>query len=266
MSKHLYYRNGVEISEAEALDHCGVLRDRITMRVPTTMRDAADARVQAYDAYDAEIQQRWRNKRDADPWSETNPRGKSSEASGQGERGTPRGQQPGDVCTVNGAEGRLRMVNGKLQCVQPRSSSNSAAKFTDGVNTLDFRKGGRPGWRIPLHVSDTAQLRVDDAHRRYQNDLINRWRCGDQERACPQCDGAGELDGDDCEVCGGRGYLPAGGYECNAEAALENTATHHESLDHRRDSLADQMRTHQSRMRKIYADADRELENAWRQK
>ena len=52
MSKHQYFRNGVEISEHEAL-HRGMLRDQVTMRVRVrdSLSDAAarDARAQAYE-------------------------------------------------------------------------------------------------------------------------------------------------------------------------------------------------------------------------
>jgi hypothetical protein len=40
MSKPKYYRDGIEIDAARALDRNGVLRDGFTMRVPLTMRDS----------------------------------------------------------------------------------------------------------------------------------------------------------------------------------------------------------------------------------
>jgi hypothetical protein len=39
MTKHKYYRDGVEIGEAEALDRRGLLRDGCSCRVSATMRD-----------------------------------------------------------------------------------------------------------------------------------------------------------------------------------------------------------------------------------
>jgi hypothetical protein len=41
MAKHSYHREGREISEHEALDHNGMLRDGVAVRVRMTMRDAA---------------------------------------------------------------------------------------------------------------------------------------------------------------------------------------------------------------------------------
>jgi hypothetical protein len=116
--------------------------------------------------YDQEIQQAWRN---------TDPRGRSYESTGQGEHG-PRGQSDGDVCTINGVEGRLRTANGRLQCVPLRSSSDSRAQFTDGSD--DPTQANRPGWR--LRVGDTRQA-VRDALRDYENDLVNRWRGPDAD-------------------------------------------------------------------------------------
>jgi hypothetical protein len=41
--QHLYYRNGVRISAAEALDHKGLLREGCTLRVPAMFRDSAQS-------------------------------------------------------------------------------------------------------------------------------------------------------------------------------------------------------------------------------
>jgi hypothetical protein len=188
MARHLYYRGDREISEHEALDRNGMLKDGVSLRVRTQMRDAAtDARARAYELYDQEIEQRYKHGtvRDVDPtWSAANPKGRSFESTGFGERGTPRGQAEGDSCTINGAEGRLRLVGGQLQCVPLRSSSDSAAKFTDG--TPDGG-GNRPGWRI--RIGDNRQA-VRDALRDYENDLVNRWR--GPNAPCPSCQGTGE--------------------------------------------------------------------------
>jgi hypothetical protein len=48
MTKHQYYRDGVEITASEALDHRGLIRDGVTARVRVTMRDG-DSRVQFTD-------------------------------------------------------------------------------------------------------------------------------------------------------------------------------------------------------------------------
>jgi hypothetical protein len=106
----------------ELIDGKRVLKDRARLRVPMTARDrrgvnpylsdvqravatdaaTRDARARAYELYDQEVGQAWRNG-DADPWSETNP------PTGFGSHG-PRGAVEGDACTINGAKGRLKLV------------------------------------------------------------------------------------------------------------------------------------------------------------
>jgi hypothetical protein len=191
MTAKYFDRNGDEIDERHAVDRSGALRDGVVLHVPLQMRDglspvqlsvrdaaARDARAQAYATYDQEIQQAYKHGSMRDtptPWAETDPRGRSTEATGFGSNG-PRGQSEGDVCTINGVEGRLRTVNGRLRCVPLRSSSDSRAQFTDGSD--DPTQANRPGWR--LRVGDTRQA-VRDALRDYENDLVNRWRGPDAD-------------------------------------------------------------------------------------
>ena len=80
-------------------------RARLKDRQPGfTTRDAVvrDALNDCYDAYDQGISEAWR----APP-------------TGVGSHG-PRGQQEGDFCTIDGAAGRLRSINGTLECVPDR--------------------------------------------------------------------------------------------------------------------------------------------------
>ena len=188
MTKAKYFnRDGEEINERDAVDRYGALKDGIVLHVPLQMRDglssmqlavrdataARDARAQAYAAYDADVQEAWRN---------TDPR-RSFESTGFGESGQ-RGAVEGDSCTLDGVEGRLRIVGGRLHCVPLRSSSDSRPRFTDG--TPDGG-GKRPGWRI--RIGDNRQA-VRDALRDYENDLVNRWR--GPNAPCPSCQGTGE--------------------------------------------------------------------------
>jgi hypothetical protein len=57
-----------------------------------------------------------------------------------------RGDQPGDVCTIDGWPGHLRKVNGKLVCVADDKTSQDARSIRDA------------------------------AHQAYENDLVNAWR------------------------------------------------------------------------------------------
>jgi hypothetical protein len=94
-----------------------------------------------------------------------------------------RGSQVGDVCTINGAPGRLRSVNGELQCVPDRADAR----------TVDGR------------------------------------------RECPDCQGSGELDGEDCPRCDGTGELDDDDSdEDNARAASDGMTL--DALQYRRDA------------------------------
>lgn len=230
MSRHSYFYQGREISEQAALDHHGLLRDGVSVRVSAMMRDsdaaARDARTEAYRQYDREMGQMYKlhgSLRDTPtPWAEA-PSGAGS--------------------------------NGPLGV----GKRDSAAKFHDG--TPD---GGanRPGWRIPLN-DDKRRAVVQDAYQQYERELTNRWRLGDQERTCSECDGGGEDEaGNDCPVCGGEGVLPAAN-------ETTDTQTAHASLAQRNDDsrpLAQRMQDHKRTMDALYRARDAELENAWRNK
>lgn len=231
MKHHRYFdAGGREIDEQDALDRNGVLRDGRTLRVPTMMRDA-------------------------DPWRETDPRGRSFEATGFGSKGE-RGQSAGDMCTINGRDGRLRMVNGNLTCVPLRSQD---ARITDG-RTMDPLALQRPGFRIPVV---NALRAVRDAYATYETALTNAYRVNDGEKQCPDCDGEGrDDDGNVCDLCGGDGVVPSD-YE-DDRGAPKNFGSGNEPRDSR--PLNQVMQDHRRRMDKLYADSDRELSEAWRRR
>jgi hypothetical protein len=78
------------------------------------------------------------------------------------------------------------------------------------------------------------------------------------ERVCPNCDGSGEVDGEECDTCGGTGY------EETAEEIVRNGSRHVE-LAHPDHRMVDQMmQDHQNKMASIYDELDRELAEAWR--
>jgi hypothetical protein len=93
---------------------------------------------------------------------------------GTGSHG-PRGEADGDLCTIDGREGRLRNVNGELQCV-PLKSQDAKPQFTDG-RTTDPTALNRPGYRIPI-VQDRRA--VHDAYEAYETDLTNAYLGGAQ--------------------------------------------------------------------------------------
>jgi DnaJ-class molecular chaperone len=146
--------------------------------------------------------------------------------------------------------------------------AQSSVSVTDGQgDTVGLH---RPGFRL---ADAAAPLRARDAaYSAYERELTTAWR-GNRSRAdaaaerlCPDCDGSGEIDGEECDSCGGTGMLA---YEGNAEEAERNTETHHEGLgrnrrrvDHR--TVQQAMRDHQNKMADIYDKLDHELSETWR--
>ncbi len=113
------------------------------------VEDGRRALADAYQSYDAEVSQRWRNIGNPAIWPDSGKacadcgKPNSLDASfcdscgqkftdaeplanvtGAGSRVPTRGQQAGDVCTIDGRPGVLRSVNGELKCV-PRSRAAS---------------------------------------------------------------------------------------------------------------------------------------------
>jgi hypothetical protein len=183
MSKHQYFRNGAEISEAEALDH-GLLRDQTTMRVGLTMRDAIPK-----------------------PWAQADRR----------------------------------------------------AGFTDGSG--DPWSASRPGFRV--RVGDTRRQAQRDAFAAYDREISSRWKCGDKQSVCPDCDGSGEANDADapCPRCGGDGVVDQ---DDNYDTRADEAETNHDSRRHDSRSLSQRMQDHRRNMAQLYSQLDAELENAWR--
>jgi hypothetical protein len=113
----------------------------------------------------------------------------------------PRGAASGDLCTIDGREGRLRNIKGELVCVPLRKSD--AARITDG-RTSDPLALHRPGYRVPV-VNDRRA--VNDAYAKYETELCNRYKANDDETLCPQCGGEGYIGGDVCDRCNGEGII-----------------------------------------------------------
>ena len=162
-----------EVEFDDAFDERGQLRDGITrIKVPIRMMDSAGdlpkvhdadgnailrqpgftakdaaartARNKAYDRYDAQISQRWRdgsdskhcaacgeeNDLDANYCSDCGERfsddlDDAADPTGVGSHGANYEQQEGASCTVNGSAGHLRPVDGKLVCIPDRQSRHS---------------------------------------------------------------------------------------------------------------------------------------------
>jgi hypothetical protein len=173
---------------------------------------------------------------------------------GTGSHG-PRGQQPGDSCTLDGRSGRLRMVNGSLQCVPVKSQD----AFTDGCRPLDVA-GMRPGYRMPT-VEDRSH--VHDAYARYNTGVANAYKIRDGEMQCPQCFGSGQgVDGDDCTSCNGTGTMPDPASRANAGTSRFGSNNPDDDPDPASDRRT--IDQHRQTMDRLYAARDAELSNAWR--
>jgi len=199
----------------DAFDDNGILKNHRSYRVSLTARDAVMAR------------------------------------SGTGSHG-PRGAVVGDLCTIDGQSGRLRMVNGSLQCV-PVKSSDSKPQFTDGYRPVDPAAGLRPGWRMPA-IRDASQQAVADCYDRYNTSLVNAYKLHDGEMQCPECFGSG------CNSCSGSGVMP------DASAGGSRFGSRNEGGDDDPDPASDSITLdqHRRKMDRLYRERDAELSNAWR--
>jgi len=213
----------------DAFDERGLLKDGRRVRISMTMRDAALSKYT----------------------TGSDPRG-------------PRGQQPGDLCTRNGAAGRLRMVNGELQCV-PLKSQDARSVIVDG-RTDNPLAGNRPGFRL-LSVADRRAVR--DAYQNYERGLCNAYKVRDGERLCSDCAGSGyDDDGSVCPTCDGSGVIDDDNTEDRGTRRSRFGSTngnHSERVDNQ--TVRDQQtRDHRASMERLIAQRDAEDADAWRQR
>jgi hypothetical protein len=179
-----FSRDGRPLSAAEALDRNGAIRDGVIARV--RMTDSARQRFTDARSY-------WDANKDAlrvtDMWALGGGEGcrpgfrvldaplnqqamRDARAAyvrdlesaylnptGFGERGVI-GQQAGDQCTINGAPGHLRMVNGALQCVaddDDDDDEDNARTASDGL-TADALQVRREQIVRPIYDSYVAEI------------------------------------------------------------------------------------------------------------
>jgi hypothetical protein len=68
--------------------------------------------------------------------------------------------------------------------------------------------GNRPGWR--LADTDFGRAARDAAYKDYEAHTTSAWKSKaqrDADTVCPDCNGDGDIDGEDCERCDGSGEL-----------------------------------------------------------
>jgi hypothetical protein len=137
--------------------------------------------------------------------------------------------------------------------MQFRDSASNRQQFTDGVGGIT---GNRPGWRIPVNDRRGSSLR-DAAYSSYQTRLVNAYKLKDGEVQCSDCDGDGDINGEQCSACGGDGTLPDSSTVKNLRSSNEDRAADHRPIEQR-------VREHQTNMARIYDAYSREISEMWR--
>jgi hypothetical protein len=83
-------------------------------------------------------------------------------------------------------------------------------------------------------------------------------RASDGEMTCPDCDGDGEIDGEECPRCEGSG-------EIDTDDDEYEKSEDRRSVDRRRMTIDEMRVNHARNMNRIYDQITHELQNAWRQ-
>jgi hypothetical protein len=87
------------------------------------------------------------------------------------------------------------------------SNTTRGARFVDGNGNSGLVLH-KPGYRIP--TNDSRRSIVEDSYAAYEREITHRYKCGDQEKVCPDCGGDGaDEDGDTCQTCNGSGTVSA---------------------------------------------------------
>jgi hypothetical protein len=198
------------------------------------VRDAtglAAERIAAYDAYEHDLVNAWRG---TDEYKNPGWSGQSGEV---------RGSVEGQVCKTNGGRpGHLKMVNGKMVCVPD-----------DGIGPRDS---------FPKRKRKYNARGQEEGYEELEEDGLGTG-------VCPHCNGSGIKPGHKQT-----GWITEPGVEPDEdgddelETKFGRVTTDHESSQ-RRDVLdgltLDEARArHVANMRRVYADADRKLAEAWR--
>ena len=163
MPKFLYYRNGIQITDVDALDERGNLKDGVTQRTPLMLRDAASHRV----------------------------------TDAKGDTDTTAGNRPGWRITVDAAARDAReaahreyvdyITNAYKQPQLVRDQDTRAGepglvepthfsrpRITDGTGDCSELAFSRPGYRMlaDASVNDARET----AYAEYLDGLTNAWR------------------------------------------------------------------------------------------
>jgi hypothetical protein len=151
ISRHKYFdKYGTEVSDDDAFDRHGTLRNGFSMRVPTTMRDAMRAR-------DAKPQ--FTDGHSTDPLALQRPGWRIPVVNDR--HAVHDAYQRYETALVNA----YRVGDG-VQCAECLGSG-------EGPDGEGFGSGNEGGYRDP--ASDSRQVK-DQAYRAYDNDLENAWR------------------------------------------------------------------------------------------
>lgn len=87
------------------------------------------------------------------------------------------------------------------------SASRHRPLITDGSGNSGLALH-KPGYRIP--TNDSRRSIIEDSYAAYEREITHRYKCGDEEKVCPDCGGdGGDEAGDTCETCNGSGTVSA---------------------------------------------------------
>ena len=215
-------------------DAHGILRDGGRWRVPTRMMDSIQRQVA--DAWQAEakaqlnstVQTVTDGSGDASPFALGRPGWRIAGGGNQGDRLL---------------RGGLRQLRDEGYVARDAEVSNAWQAPPTGEGSHEFvgeREGDpctRNGWPGVLRRNGDGELYCEIGRR----DAATPNK--DDKKTCPDCDGDGEIDGEECETCGGTGEV--------------DTASDRRTVD----QVA---REHRQMMAKLYAQRDAELSEQWR--
>jgi hypothetical protein len=128
----------------------------------------------------------------------------------------------------------------------PSHLADHAVRFTD------LGSGNRPGWRTA--DSDLGRAARDAAARDHERRLNDSWKSKaqrDAEKLCPDCNGDGDIDGEDCETCLGTGEIDTDDADNGASPRV-------------RPVTADAVANHQQNMARVYDQIASDLSQQWR--
>jgi hypothetical protein len=178
-----------QLAHDDDFDERGVLRDMGRYRVPMRAMDGKPT-VLADGTLLASHRNGWRLPAKPRDWSCYDAYDKAIESQytgfGSASASEFRGDQPGDVCTIDGWPGHLRKVNGKLTCVADDKTSQDARSLRDAAYRA-YEHDLTSAWKGPItdHTPSNKPRRTagvvlhdttDSAYRDYDLEISQAYK------------------------------------------------------------------------------------------